>query len=391
MTDNYIDENGLHTQTLQEIVDDVVTKLKAVYGEDINVDANSPDGQMINIYAQAKADLLDTITSVYNSFSPENATGRVQDQRYAINGIIRRGATYTTTEVTITADRTVTLYGLDTNPSDPFTVSDGAGNNFYLAETVTLSSGDTTVIFRAAESGEVATTIGTITQIETITLGITAVDNESSAINQGIDEETDADFRIRRQASVSLQSTGFLEGLESSLKNISNVVDAAVYENNTGVTDGDGIPGHSIWCIIDGGEESEIADVIYRKRNAGCGMYGSASYGVTQVNGTTFTVYFDRPTYEDLYIDMTLESLDPLHAIDDDYIKNAIYNNFSYLINQIADFTAITTWVKEFDPLAVVLSGGVSNYAGGYAAYLETASIANRFVMSTSRINITLV
>jgi len=391
MTNNYIDEDGLHVETLQEIVDDVVEKLKAIYGDDINVDGNSPDGQMINIYAQAKADLLDAIVSVYNSFSPEIAIGTTLDQRCAINGVIRRGATYTTTNITITADRTVTIYGLDTNPDDPFTVADDAGNEFYLLETVTLSAGDTEVLFRAAEAGDVATTIDTITEIKTITLGITAVNNDDSAVNQGVDEETDSELRIRRQSSVSIQSTGFLEGLESALKNLSDVVDAAVYENNTDSVDGDGIPAHSIWCIIDGGDDDEIADVIYRKRNAGCGMSGSSTVDIEQVNGTIFTVAFDRPNYEDLYISMTLQSLDALHVIDEDYIKNQIYTNFAYDINEIADFTAITTWVKELDPLAVVISGGVSDYAGGYASYLEPSSIDSRFIMSTSRINMTVV
>jgi uncharacterized phage protein gp47/JayE len=388
---NYIDEMGLHLETLSEIVTGLENSFKTIYGQDINVSPNSPDGQMLNIFAQAKIDMLDAIASVYNSFSPEAATGTVLDQRCAINGVIRNGATYTHTEITVTADRIVTLNGLDTAPLAPFTVQDGASVKFNLLETVTLAIGANVLEFRAADIGLVETTIGTIVDVVTVTLGVTAINNPDSALYTGVNEETDAELRIRRQASVALQSVGFLPGLEGSLKNISGVVDASVYENITDTTDVNGVLPHSMWAIVDGGEDADIANAIYDKRNAGCGMSGSSAVDILQVNGTMFTVLFDRPTYEDLYIEITVQSIDPLHAIDDNYIKNAIYDNFSYIIYQPSDFTAITTWVKEFDPLAVVLSGGVSDHAGDYDPFLYPSTVASKWVMSVARIIVTVV
>ena len=391
MTNNYIDVSGLHTETLQEIIDDITAKLQAIYGADINVEANSPDGQMINIFSQAKIDLLDAIVSTYNSFSPEVAIGTVLDQRCAINGVIRNGATYTRTNITIVTDRILTLNGLDTAPNNPFTVQDASGNLFYLLETVALASGSNVKEFRAAVAGRIETTIGTITTINTVTLGVTSVNNPDSATYTGVNEETDAELRIRRQASVSMRSEGFLTGLTGSLKNITGVIDAEVYENITDATDVNGVPPHSMWAIVDGGVNADIADVIYLKRNAGCGMSGSSSVDIVQVNGTVFTVLFDRPTYEDLYIDVTIQSIDPLHTIDDNYIKNSIFENFSYIIYQPADFTAITTWIKEFDPLAVVISGGVSDHVGDYTSFLYPSTVASKWIMSTTRINVTVV
>lgn len=391
MTNNYVDENGLHVETLQEIIDSLEESFQTIYGSDVNLEPNSPDAQMIAIFAQAKVDTLDALSQVYSSFNPDTAVGSALDQRCAINGVIRRGATYTRTYVTVTASSPVTIYGLDTQPTNPFTVADTTGNKFDLENTTTLSVGSNVLTFRAKESGLVATTIGTITTIVTITLGVSSVSNASSAIITGAEEETDSELRLRRQASVSLPSQGFLEGLTGSIKAIDDVSDAIVYENTTDTTDGNGVPPHSIWAIIDGGTDEDIADVIYQKRNAGCGMKGDETVYITQVNGTTFPVLFDRPLYDDLYISLTVTSIDPAHTIDDEYLKAQIYEGIVYTIYQPADFTAITTLVKQLDPLAVVTAGGVSDHAGDYEGFLYPGTIQTRWLISTTNISITVV
>jgi hypothetical protein len=47
--------------------------------------------------------------------------------------------------------------------------------------------------------------------------------------------------------------------------------------------------------------------------------------------------------------------------------------------------------VKTLDPLAVVLSGGVSKTAGSYVGYDYPTTIQNRFISSTTRILMTVV
>lgn len=137
MTSNYVDSTGLNLQQLADIVTELENGFKAIYGSDINVGANSPDGQMINLFAQAKIDILDCISQVYNSFSPTSAIGVALDQRCALNGVVRKGATKTTTNVTVTTDREVSLLGLSAGAGTPFTSKDLAGNKFYLTTSAT--------------------------------------------------------------------------------------------------------------------------------------------------------------------------------------------------------------------------------------------------------------
>jgi len=387
---SFLDSSGLHTDSLTDIIAELEAGFRTIYGADINLDANSPDGQMINLFAQAKVDLLELIAQVYASFDPNQAAGSVLDQRLSINGVKRRGSTYTRTLVTVTTDRILTLQGKDTSTT-PFAISDGSGTRFVLEETTTLASGANSLVFSAETIGAIESLPNTLTVIETITLGVLSVNNPTSVLTQGIEEESDPIVKVRRSQSVALPAIGALNATQAAIFGVDDVLDAIVYENVGSATDSNGVPGHSIWAIVDGGADADIGQAIYSKRNAGCGMKGTEEVSISQVNGVPFVVKFDRPVYEDLYVSLTLTSIDPLHAIDDEWLKQQIFENITYKIYQPADFTAITTLVKTLDPLAVVTAGGVSKTNSGYTGFVYPTTIQNRFIMSTTRIAISVV
>lgn len=382
---NYIDATGLHLQSLTDIVTELETGFKTIYGSTINLDANSPDAQMINLFAQAKIDILDLISQVYNSFSPSSAVGTVLDQRCALNGVIRKGATKTVIEVVVTTDRVLNLV------SGEFIVADAQGNQFAIVDNQTTGIGANTYLFEAVVPGNVSAVNNTVTKIVTITLGVLSVNNPNDVITQGTDQESDAALRFRRTQSVALPSSGYLDGLTAAILNISNVTGTKIYENTTGVTDVYGIPGHSIWAVVDGGDSDEIANVINLKRNAGCGMKGSVIVPLPTPSGFTIPIKFDRPDYIDLYINLTITSLQPTHLIDETFLKTKLVELISYDIYDPADYTEITTAIKQADPLAVVLSGGVSDDNITFVPFLYPTTLAGRFILSTTRINIIVV
>ena len=131
---NSFDANGLQVITQNELVDNLTQSFQTIYGEDINVESNSPDGQIINIFAQSLEDFYELLSQVNASFDPDQAIGTVLDQRCAINGIQRKSGTYTYVNIDITTDRSLTLDGVDQNAEDDsYTVSDSEGNQFVLA------------------------------------------------------------------------------------------------------------------------------------------------------------------------------------------------------------------------------------------------------------------
>ncbi len=389
---NAVTPTGLEIQTVQEIIAEILNGttdfpgMYSIYGADINVDPNSPDGQMVNIIAQAKIDVLELCQQIYNSFDPDKAVGVALNARCAINGVVRNAGTFTILSVSVTVDRALTLAGLDTAPTAPFTVSDSSGNKFYL-ETAHVFSGAGTVAldFRSALLGPVSVLPNTVTTIVTVTLGVTAVNNASAPSTLGLTEETDYALRIRRQKSVALPSQGYLEGLLAALIDTDGVTQAVVYENDTDSTDANGIPSHSIWCIVLGGTNEDVANAIYVKRNAGCGMKGSVSVAVLQVDGSYFTIKFDRPTDEDLWIEFDVAAIGT-GSVDPAYIRQQLLAQLSYNINQPADTTSIVALIKAISPNASVSNEGVSNDGISYVPLLDNTDIDNIWALDSVRI-----
>lgn len=390
---NTIDENGLQLNTQAELIADLEAKYKAIYGNDINIDQDTPDGQQILIYAQSNLDVLDLIRSVYNSFDPDQAVGRTLDSRVAINGIERKGATKTITQVEIVTDRALTLYGLDQTAEEIYTIADDEGNNFQLQDTVSFpSAGTYQVDFEAEDEGEILTTPNTITNQVTIVLGVLSVNNPTQATTNGIDEESDPVLRERRKKSVSIGSQGYLEGLYGALNNLDNMNEAQVYENEDSSVNQFGMPPHSIWVIVDGTSlNSEIADTIYRKRNAGATMYGDIAFNITQINGVVKTIKWDEIELEPLYIQMTVGSLDGVTAPREGDIKALLQTELITKSNQTVTINDIATIARNADPNIYVSTAGLSKDDSSFFPVVNNTLLKNKFSIDQADIDITVI
>lgn len=361
MTD-VLDENGLQVSTVTELLEQLVTDFQSIYGTDINLDQSSPDGQLLNIFAQAGVDVREILTQVYNSFDPDSCSGDVLDARCEINNIFRKGATWTIVPIDITTDRTISLQGLDDNFNDPnataYTVQDNVGNQFLLISSQQLNAGTHRVLFRAKDLGAVQTSLNTITTPVTIVLGVTAVNNPVVPTEVGENEESDYDLKIRRRQSVAIGSSGYLNGLLATVLQLEGVTDAALYENFTDNTDENGTPGHCMWLVVEGGSSADIADAIYRKKSYGCNMRGDISYTITTVSNQQFIAKWDEPTIQPLYIKFTIQPTSSLVQFDLDAIAEYIENGESFKIGQGAE-TATVTGLAQ----AAIDANGGNGYA----------------------------
>lgn len=396
MTDT-LNEDGLLLKSASEILDELETSAKEIYGSDINLDSDSPDGQFLRIIQQSASDIRDLISQVYASFDPDQAIGVVLDQRASINSIERISGDFTITPIDITVDRLLTLDGLDSEANDPdatssFTVQDDQGNQFLLLDTYEFTStGIQSLSFRAKNLGKVETTINTITNPVTVIIGVTEINNSSAPTTVGADQETDTEFRERRRSSVANRSVGYLDSIEGGLFEVENVSDAKVYENTDETTDSDGIPPKSIWCVVEGGANDDIGAKIYAKKDAGAGMKGDIAIDVLRPNNTLFQSRFDRPVAEDLYIKFDLKVTTSGASFDLEDIKQYLVDSLHYHIGESAETSLITSllsgYIKDGIPLAVE----VSNNGADYYDYLETEEINNKFTLSNSRIDITIL
>ena len=394
---NGITATGIQTKSQAELLSDLTTAFQAIYGADINLNSNTPDGQALNIFIQAILDNLDLIVQVYNSFDPDLAFGATLDERVAINGIKRQGGTFTLTNITLTVDRALNLAGLDGAIDNPngtgYTVADNANNQYILAASQMIATPGTYVFqFRAKNPGAVLTVPNTITSPVTVVIGVTSINNPTTYTSLGANEESDAVLKIRRQKSVSLGSQGYLAGLLAALENINGVTAAFVYENVTDTIDADSIPGHSIWVIVNGGAPADIAQAIYTKRNAGCGMKGSQTFAVTQLDGSTFIVKWDNVVPQNLFIQFDVTSLDGIHTPNPTYIANQLVLLFTPGVFQEVNINGLATLVQQIDPNALVTNAGFSLASGGpYTNTLTPSAKNNQFAISAGNIFITVV
>ena len=185
---NQITKDGITIRSLEEIKDliingdDETPGLQQIYGEDAVFDSDSPDGQLVGIFAQAIRDVEELVLQVYSSFDPDQAIGVSLDNRVLYNGLRRKGGTYTITPVSITTGNSeVSLKGLnetDAYSGNLFTVFDNTGNEYYLINSHTIPANTTQVLsFRAKQIGQVQVTPNTITKSKTLINTIKSINN----------------------------------------------------------------------------------------------------------------------------------------------------------------------------------------------------------------------
>jgi hypothetical protein len=263
--------------------------------------------------------------ALYQQLDPDFALGQALNRMLKLAGISRRPAIRSQVDLSVTTDRTVTL------PSG-YTVEDTLGQKWVTTAAHTLSAGTTSVTFYAEVFGAIEAVAGTITTPVTIVIGVTGVTNALDATT-GQDEETDEEVRDRRNLSLQAPRTSSVGALYTALGDINGVLDLKVYENDTDTTDPIlSLAAHSIWCVIDGGSVDAIGRVLAMTKNAGTGIKGSvdADYEetITLPDGSTFIytheMKFDRPTDEDVYIQLTVTRKVTGDPVDLDLIKEKL-------------------------------------------------------------------
>ncbi|EAP9196675.1 hypothetical protein E8A45_23180 [Salmonella enterica] len=290
---------GISAPDYQTILDKLTSYFRQIYGSDAYLEPDSKDGQMVALWALSVHDANNTAITVYNSFSPTTAQTAALSSNVKINGITRKIATNSTADLLLTGTAGTTI----TNGS----ARDKNGIIWNFPASVTIGvDGTMLVTATCASSGAVAALAGTITTINTPTRGWTSVTNPAAAA-VGAPAETDAELRIRQGQSVAIPSMTPFEGVDGAIANIAGVTRHKLYENDTGKTDGNGLPPHSISAIVDGGDVTEIARTIRGNKGQGVRTWGKTSVTVPDKYGNPHIISFSRPTDVPVYGKITLK------------------------------------------------------------------------------------
>lgn len=391
---NAITAAGITIETYSQIISNIQNGTSSapgfyqIYGSNINLASNSPDGNMINIFALSKQDMLNLCVATYNSFDPDQAIGIALDNISQIASISRKSGTYTSVVVAVIVGLSLNLNGLDlVYGTTPFTIQDGNGNQYNLVTSISLTAGTYNLNFQSAAIGAIQCLANTLTTPVTIIAGVTSVNNPSAGIT-GLNQETDANFRLRRQASTSFPSLGALNGIYAGLNQLSGVIGAAVYENVTS-SPVNGIPANGIWAVVNGGTPSQIAQVIYNRRTLGCPMKGSQTYVITQADASTITMKWDTAVAQSLYVYGFIHSLTG-NAVNISAISAYLIANWIFGIYQEADISTLNNLILQAQPGVVCTGLGVSTSGAYYTSFVLPSSQQNYFTLSLANINLTV-
>ncbi|HBK27296.1 MAG TPA: hypothetical protein DDY92_01820 [Dialister sp.] len=362
----YVDDSGLHLPTYNDILEDMIDSMKKIYGQDIYLENDSADYQLLSILALKVHDSYQAVQYAYNSRSPATAIGAALDSVVKLNGIYRKPAGYSTCELTITGT--------------PFTeiingsVKDNTGNVWSLPASVVIGS-DGTVKSTATcnVAGEVTALPGDITQIDTPTFGWKTVNNEVSAI-PGNAIETDGELRQRQTISVSNPSQTMLAGTLGAIRALKNVARVSVYENDTNISAVDpdnnpfGLPPHSITCVVEGGNDNDIAEAILYHKGIGCYTNGTTVISVKDQNEYINTVRFYRPSYVPIFVHIKIKKYTGYISSLASTVKSAIYDYIQGLeIGRDVSISMLTGIVVGCNPNPSKPLFGISSITIGHS------------------------
>lgn len=268
------------------------------------------------------------------------------------SGITTDGCFVCITAGTSDTDSPEKLY--ESDPDGFADITDGTAHWAYLG----IGDSACDVDAQAVETGAIEAAAFDIRTIETPVGGWRGVTNLEAGAT-GDDLETDADYRIRREAELVAAGETTPDAIRATLLEIAGVVSATVFYNPTDSTDSDGVPPHAVEALVRGGTTQDIVDTLFtRCIAAGIQAYGNTDGDAVDSEGVTHDCDFSRPSEIRTYV-VVHYTYDAATAPTDheDQVK-----------------AAIVAWAGAFRCGRNVTSSGVSAQAFGVDGMLDVTA-----------------
>lgn len=365
---------GFSKKTRQDIIDEIVDSITTDISPNLNTQSDSILGQIIGVFADQLSEDWDVLEDVYESQYPDSAFAASLDGIGSITGATRLAATESTVTLTVTGDNATaltvgrqarvpnggifeTLAAVTINlatawaPTTSYSVGDIVRNdspdNIYVCTIAGTSDGsggptgegtaivDNTVTWRFLGDGEGYNTVAAqatvtgpvaglafqITEIVTAVSGWLGVTNQADA-TPGTDIETDSAFRTRREALLTVSGKGTVDTIRAKLLLVDGVTEAFVFENTTDLVDVNGLPAHSIQCVVLGGTDADVAQAIFDDKAAGIETFGvDISEVITDSQGVSHTINADRADPVEMFLNITVITDGNYPANGDDQVE----------------------------------------------------------------------
>lgn len=245
-------------------------------------------------------------------------------------------------------------------------------NTLAISNNLLIESVTSNILFESMEYGPVIIADGLIREMVTLDTGIRELKNDIAPV-PGRFEADDIEARQTFVKRCATRSKTMLESITAEIYNsVDNVLSVAGYENDTEYTDKEGRPPKSVEIIVDGGDDGEIANIIYRKKTDGIRAYGNIIMDVSDMFGNIHKIGFSRPDYLYVwlrvvitgkdgkamapnYIELTQESIledsKNLQVGDTVYLQTFLANIYSRVVSvSMVDIRAFASVSEKYIP-----------------------------------------
>lgn len=312
---------GLTIQTLAETRQEMVDAVHASseFGPEVPTGPETPEGQIIDVVATQLSELDELAQALYDTRDPDGATGAPLDNIGAYSGAVRKDGTFSTITLTLGGTpTTVIAAGKRARVPD--------GPIFALDAEATIGGGgtvDAAATCTTEGPNEAAATA--CDEIVDAVFGWDTVTNAADAV-LGTNDETNPEFRDRRERSFALGGNCTDPALRAKLEAVAGVTHATVISNRELTTDSDGIPGKSFRCVLwpTGLDGPTIAEVIYRSGPMGIRSDGDQEYTVTDDQSYSQVHRFSYAVEQEIYLHAEVTEKAGYPATGDDLVKAAL-------------------------------------------------------------------
>lgn len=296
-----ITTQGFIRKPYNVILQDLQIKAQSpdIFGADIDLSSYSPVGMFIELMSYAIDRQWSLAEELYYSLWPSTASGVNLDRTVKIGMVTRKPASKAIAHLIFKGSiGTIIASGTQVETATGIifeTVSDSVVNNDG-----TSSVYSTAII--VGPSGNVPA--HSITNIKTPISGIDTVDNLAAAYG-GREIETDSELRERYQTLPSATGSS-IDAIKYSILNMTDASYAVVYENITNEVDSNNLPAKSIEAVVVGGDNNDIAEIIFKKKPAGIDSFGNIITTIIDSQGLSHIIKFSRPELVDVYVSLNL-------------------------------------------------------------------------------------
>lgn len=316
---------GLILDRYTDVLSRLHVKYKEEYGDSINLASDSFDGHLAELISLVQAEMNDIVQELHDQGEVKNATKSALEAAVSFIGMQRQQASPSTIEeIQITSAKATTVL----KGSLFETV---AGVKFATdVDLVFTAAGNETVTGTCTENGPFDVEIGGLDTLTNSISGITAVTNLTAAI-PGSYQQTDGELKYAHELATATTGEGDVASIYEGLSETTGVTGLYVEENDTSEYIGL-IPGKSLYVVVIGGSDTDVATTIYAKKTGSVTTYGTDE-NVSIYDDTlcqSRVINFDRGADTSVYIEMTLQKVVGQYPDNgDDTIKEGLAELYS--------------------------------------------------------------